>query len=70
MWFKKKRPSPSRYLLPAIIAVAVIDTLIIWQFGPDQSISRKIMEISMRFPIIAFALGVIAGHLFWPLRDP
>lgn len=31
----------------------------------DSTISETIYYGSMKYPIIAFALGVLAGHLMW-----
>jgi len=33
-----------------------------------SQVSQVLLEWSVRWPIIPFAIGVVVGHLFWPQR--
>lgn len=49
-----------------LIAVAIVwDVLAVVYWGPRGTISHSVREWSKRHPVIAFALGVLAGHWFW-----
>lgn len=48
----------------AIIVIYDVWTLIVR--GYDSTISANLYRFSQRFPIVAVALGVVIGHLFWP----
>jgi len=51
----------------AIITVAVgYDIFAYWYWGYDGTISYKVLTASQKYPIIAFATGVVAGHLSCP----
>ena len=58
--------------LTAWLLIAVTVLLVGWdiyaafKWGYDGTISRDILTASKNHPVIAFAIGVIAGHLFWP----
>ena len=36
--------------------------------GPDKTISHEVYQATLKNPIVAFAAGVVCGHLFWPQR--
>lgn len=53
----------------ALFIVALIAVYDIWTLvtrGYETTISAVTYNLSKRFPIIPFAIGVIAGHLWWP----
>ena len=57
------------------LVILVFCTIFIWDvavmfFAKDLSatISYAIYTISCEHPIIAFAIGVLCGHVFWPLK--
>jgi hypothetical protein len=53
--------------IAAWISVAILyDVFAFWKWGAEASISRVIRDGSRWDPIIAFALGVLCGHFFWP----
>ena len=58
----------------AWLLVAVAGLLILYdiyaavRWGYDGTISRDMLVASLSHPIIAFAAGVLCGHLFWPQR--
>lgn len=53
------------------ILITVVTMLIGWdiyavlRWGYAGTISFDILTASKNHPIIAFAIGVVAGHLFW-----
>jgi hypothetical protein len=55
-----------------IIIYAVLALLIIWDLivatngAAGDTISEVMLRQASNHPIIAFALGVCVGHLFWP----
>ena len=54
-----------------IIAVVVIvgtwDVFVVLIMGkPEATISAVLLQLTKENPIIAFMLGVVVGHLFWP----
>ncbi len=53
-------------ILILVIVIVVWDVSVLWLGRPDATISAVIYQLSKENPIIAFALGVIIGHLFWP----
>lgn len=43
----------------------------IWTYlkrGSDTTISVQMFELSKKYPIVAFLLGIVFGHIFWPLN--
>jgi len=60
--------------LGALFVMGVYDVFLFVNFGRDATISRQILLWSRSYPeaslAAAFALGVLAGHLFWPQHWP
>ena len=52
-------------IIITIIVLSVYDVFVISKHGVETSISRVILKWAQKYPIIAFALGVLFGHLFW-----
>lgn len=58
------------YCLALAVVTIAFDA---WQYargGWTATISYLILSRATRYPIIAFACGVLAGHLFWPQPTP
>lgn len=53
-------------LLGLVIIVAFWDAAVLIMGRPEATISAVLLQITKENPIIAFALGVVVGHLFWP----
>ena len=58
------------------LIILVFCTIFIWDvavmfFAKDLSatVSFAVHTISCEHPIIAFIIGVLCGHVFWPLRS-
>jgi len=55
-----------------LIVAALLGAYDIWAIataGYDASISVVVLDWSRRAPVLPFAVGVLAGHLFWPQTD-
>ena len=58
--------SLTTYFIVAIVAIVTIcDIFILIRKGIDATISRTLYLGACKYPIIAFALGALCGHLFW-----
>lgn len=58
----------TKWIVAGIIAaIAVIDVALLAMGLP--TISRFILEASKQFPVAPFAVGVLIGHIFWPMHD-
>ncbi|GIV50219.1 MAG: hypothetical protein KatS3mg038_3855 [Candidatus Kapaibacterium sp.] len=55
-------------LLAIVTAVAIVDVIVTATLGAQQSLSVAVYDAARHYPILAFLLGVIAGHVFWPLK--
>tara|TARA_R100000008_G_scaffold53964_1_gene32839 strand:- start:457 stop:654 length:198 start_codon:yes stop_codon:yes gene_type:complete len=53
-------------ILGIVLIVAFWDITVMFMGRPDATISAVILEVSKENPIVAFVLGVVVGHLFWP----
>jgi hypothetical protein len=49
-----------------IIIVSFWDITVIFMGRQDATVSAVVYQLSKENPIIAFILGVVVGHLFWP----
>jgi hypothetical protein len=56
------------FLLAVLIVVCAYDLYAYWWLTPQQTVSRTVFDLAREYPIIAFVAGVVAGHLFWPVR--
>lgn len=50
-------------ILPAL--VIAYDVLAVWRGGATATISNVILTVSLKRPIIPFAVGLLCGHLFF-----
>jgi hypothetical protein len=59
----------TRYGILALMAITITYDLIAGTgWGSEVTVSRVLYRFSVDHPIIAFGLGIIAGHIFWPLE--
>jgi len=63
------RPSLA-YCLVIVVVSIVFDAIMYARQGWEGTISYLVLTRSRRYPIIAFAVGILAGHLFWPQPEP
>jgi hypothetical protein len=47
--------------------VAVVDLVLIG--NGKESISSYLYTTSREYPVIALVAGILAGHIFWPVRS-
>lgn len=52
-------------LITTIIVLCLYDTYVIWNYGPQASISEVVVAQTKENPVIALAAGLLCGHLFW-----
>lgn len=53
-------------LISAAFLLAAWDVYAGIRLGYQQTISYDLLTDASKRPIVAFALGVVVGHLFWP----
>ena len=53
------------FLVFSVVVLIVYDLFALYCWGVEATISRSIAINSKRYPIIPFAIGVVAGHWFW-----
>ena len=53
-------------ILVAIIVISLWDITVVLMGRPEATISHVLFQSTKANPIIAFMLGVVIGHLFWP----
>lgn len=51
-----------------VVGGALYDVIALANGGVESTISRVVLDGACKHPIIAFAMGVLCGHLFWPQR--
>lgn len=54
------------FIITVILMAVAFDIIAILLWGTEGSLSRVMLDFSKRWPIVPFALGVVAGHIFWP----
>ena len=55
-------------LLLTLIALLGYDLFAVYQFGYEGTISLVVFTMAKSFPIIPFLVGVVVGHLFFPIE--
>lgn len=53
-------------LLVTFLIVGLWDVAALYSGHADDSVSAVIGRWSQQFPVLPLAVGLIAGHLFWP----
>lgn len=48
-----------------VVIIFAIDGLLLAFRGLEGTISRQLYLTAVRWPVVAFALGFIFGHIFW-----
>jgi hypothetical protein len=51
-----------------IAAVAIFDVWVILAKSKQESISAYIIRGSRKYPLVTLIVGVVLGHLYWPMR--
>lgn len=50
----------------AVVTAALVDLALAWSKGSSSTISHVVLDLSRRYPMIPFSVGVLIGHLFFP----
>lgn len=53
-------------ILAVVLALVLYDVWALYRFGVDATISAITLRAAMAHPVVALAVGVVCGHLFWP----
>ena len=56
-------------VLGLVVAVVVYDIVAYSVWGVGATVSRVTLGWASGLPIIALAIGVVIGHLFWPQKE-
>lgn len=56
------------FMLGSLVAILLFDAAVVFTWGHEYSISKNVYRVSVEWPIIPFLLGIVAGHVLWPLR--
>jgi hypothetical protein len=54
------------FLVLALL-VGLWDAYMGYRFGPEYTVSYIVQGWAGRFPILVLLIGLVLGHLFWPL---
>ena len=55
-------------LLFVLLVVGIYDAIAIMFFGEGYTISMVVKSWARHFPILAVLVGIVVGHLFWPVE--
>ena len=53
-------------LVVVIVLLCLYDLAIVSSVGAEATISRRVLYWTLQYPLIAFATGMLIGHLFCP----
>lgn len=63
------RQTTQAVLLLAFLLLGAYDAWAFFRWGRPYTLSVVLYESAHEHPIVAFGLGVLAGHLFWPVKE-
>ena len=64
------RKVTSALLGATVVGLAVYDLLPFMRKERGDTVSEVLRDAGRAYPILAFALGAVFGHIFWPLKEP
>lgn len=56
-------------LAAIVVVVWVIDVFLFMQGASKHTISQAIVVVAQRYPLLPFILGILVGHLLWPMHN-
>jgi hypothetical protein len=56
-------------LIAAAFLIGVWDAACLYRGVQTWTVSSIIQRWSAAYPILPFAMGILAGHVFWPVRS-
>lgn len=60
-------PTTEIFMIVAVVLIAGFDVFAFARWGGNFTISTITWNVAQKYPIIPFAVGVLAGHLFWQM---
>ena len=54
-------------VIVAVVGLVLYDLVAMVRSGPDATISVIVHEFSKNNPIVPLAVGIVIGHIFWPV---
>lgn len=52
-----------------IVLALVADVVFAFHGGEKATISWQVQSVLHEFPVVAYAVGFVSGHLFWQLKN-
>ncbi len=56
------------FIVFIVVTCVVFNLFMRLWFGPQTTISVVLQDSASRYPVIAAAVGLLVGHVFWPVR--
>ncbi len=56
------------FIVAVVVTCVVFNLVMRMAFGPDATISVVLQDSASKYPVIAAAVGLLVGHVFWPVR--
>ncbi len=56
------------FIVAVTIVVILFNVVMKFRYGPDATISCVLYEGACKFPIVTFGIGLLIGHIFWPVK--
>lgn len=56
------------WLLANVLIVGVFDIFALFFLTPEDTVSFWVQHWLKEFPVLGVALGIVIGHLAWPLH--
>lgn len=58
------------FLLVGILVVGAWDVYALFFLPPGATVSAVVQDWSHRYPILPAIVGLVVGHIFWPVNRP
>jgi hypothetical protein len=49
----------------SLTLMAILDLFFFFRGGAKETLSYQFWELARKYPVVAFALGFVVGHLVW-----
>jgi hypothetical protein len=63
------RQTTTVFIILWIAGAVAYDVAVAYLYGSQPTISRIVHDWAYGNPVVAFALGVLCGHLFWSQKS-
>ncbi len=68
MTISDPRALTEMFIIAVVVTCVVFNLFMRLWFGPQATISVVLQDDASKFPVIAAAVGLLVGHVFWPVR--